>query len=117
MCADSRRKWREAHPDYPRQWRASHPEYVEHNRQGQRERDRRRRLRRLVKNNAASRPNPVLAEVWLLGEGRGDLVKNNAAFRQFLVIQPLGVDAWGLPWSCKEHPSGGVSAFPLQEAP
>jgi hypothetical protein len=115
VCADSRRKWREAHPDYQRRWRASHPDYVARNREQQRERDLRRRLRRLVKNNAAFPPNPVLAEVWFLGEGPGNLVKNNADSRQLLVVQPLGVDTRGSSQSCKEHPSGGSPAIPLQE--
>jgi hypothetical protein len=30
-----------------------------------------------------------------LGEGPGNLVKNNSAFRQLLVVQQLGVDAQG----------------------
>lgn len=115
VCADSRRKWREAHPDYQSRWRASHPDYVARNREQQRERDRRRRLRRLVKNNAASPPHPVLAEVWLLSEGPGNLVKNNSAFPQLLVIQPLGVDSWDCQSSCKEHPPGGAAAIRLQE--
>ncbi len=116
VCVDSRRKWREAHPEYPRQWRATHPDYVKRNRQQQCERDRRRQLRRLVKNNAASPRNPVLAEVWLLGEAPGNLVKNNAAFRQLLVVQPLGVDSQGCRWSCEEHPPGGGAAIPATRA-
>lgn len=117
VCADSRRRWRQAHPDYPRHWRAAHPDYVERNRQAQRERDSRRRPRRPVKNNPASPPNPVPAEIWLLGEGLGDLVKNNPAFRQLLVVQPLGVNAQGYRWSSKEHPPGGAAAIQLQELP
>jgi len=49
--AESFRKWRLAHPDYPRLWRAANPEkqrqYRETHKQKRREEDRRRRAREL----------------------------------------------------------------------
>ena len=53
VCLESRAKWRGEHPDYQRIYRQDHPEYVEQNRRLQHRRDRKRRMRDLVKNNLA----------------------------------------------------------------
>lgn len=50
VVIDSRRKWRQTHPDYQKTYRQSHPEAAERNREQQRQRDRKRRVRDLVKN-------------------------------------------------------------------
>ena len=50
---DSRKKWRDAHPDYQKTYRQSHEAAVERNRQLQRQRDGKRRVQSLVKNNLA----------------------------------------------------------------
>lgn len=53
VCQDSCRKWRASHPDYWRKRREGNPAVVEHNRQKQRVRDQKRRLRDLANNNSA----------------------------------------------------------------
>jgi hypothetical protein len=40
--ADARRRWQERHPDYWREYRKYHPRYESHNREQQRQRNRRR---------------------------------------------------------------------------
>lgn len=60
VCADSVRKWRTRNPDYWRQRRESNPAVAERNRQQQRVRDRKRKLRDLANNNSAP------AQVWVL---------------------------------------------------
>ena len=82
----AKQKWRSRNPDYPRQYRQSHPESVERNRQGQRRRDRKRRLQNLVKNNLAFDLKHSAAEVWLLGPQAENLAKNNLAFSQVLIL-------------------------------
>lgn len=89
VVRDSRRKWREAHPDYLRHYRLTHASQVEQNRQGQRQRDHRRRLRNLVKNNLALDLKQTDAEVYLFGPAALDLEKNNLAGSQVLIFQPL----------------------------
>ena len=89
ICRDSQEKWRRRNPDYPRQYRQSHPTSVERNRQGQRRRDRQRRLQNLVKNNLALDLKHSAAEVWLLGPETQDLAKNNLAFSQVLILQTV----------------------------
>jgi len=86
VCRDSQQKWRTSHPDYPQQYRQTHPESVQRNRQGQRRRDRQRRLQNLVKNNLAFDLKHSAAEVWLLGPQAENLAKNNLAFSQVLIL-------------------------------
>ena len=86
--ADSRRKWREAHPDYLRQWRQQHPEAVQRNRERQALRDCKRRLARLEKNTLAFDLKRSLAGVWLVGPGVAQLEKNILASAQLLIFQP-----------------------------
>ena len=86
VCRDSQQKWRCRHPDYSRQYRQSHPKSVERNRQAQRQRDRKRHLRNLVKNNLAFDLKHSAAEVWLLGPQAENLAKNNLAFSQVLIL-------------------------------
>lgn len=89
VVCDSRRKWREAHPDYLRNYRQTHAPQVERNRQRQRRRDRRRRLQNLVKNNLALDLKQTGAEIYLFGPAAVDLEKNNLARSQLLIFQPL----------------------------
>jgi hypothetical protein len=89
VCQDSQEKWRRRNPDYPRQYRQSHPTSAERNRQGQRRRDRRRRLQNLVKNNLAFDLKHSAAEFWLLGPQAENLAKNNLAITQVLILQTL----------------------------
>jgi hypothetical protein len=89
IVRDSRRKWREAHPDYQKTYRQSHQAAVARNRQLQGRRDSQRRLQFLVKNNLALDLKRCTAEAWLIGPGAGDLVKNNLAPCQMFIFQPV----------------------------
>jgi hypothetical protein len=60
VCQDSSRKWRTRNPEYWRRRRESNPAIVERNRQQQRVRDHKRRLRDLANNN------PAPAQIWVL---------------------------------------------------
>jgi hypothetical protein len=87
QCFESNQKWQEANPDYQHRYRENHPNYVERNREGQRRRDRKRRLANLVKNNLAVAVDPPPTRVWLLGPGFEPLVKNNLAISELVVFQ------------------------------
>ncbi len=87
VCLESTLKWRERNPGYQSNYRRQHPNYVAHNRQAQRERDRRLRLGRLVKNNLAIAVKPRPARVWLVGSDFAPLVKNNLAFSEVVIFQ------------------------------
>ncbi len=78
----SRKKWSEAHPGYQKLYWQTHLKAAERNRQQQHQRDRRRRLRQLV--------------------------KNNLAHSQLLIFQPAGLTRAAREAACKEHPSGVV---------
>jgi hypothetical protein len=89
-----------------------HAEAVERNRRQQQVRDQRHRLQHLVKNNLALNLKRSPAEIWLLGPAADDLVKNNLADSQLLILQPVSLPRRAPPAACKEHPSGlapGVS--------
>jgi hypothetical protein len=86
---DSRKKWRETHPDYQKAYRLSHEAAVERNRQLQRQRDGRRRVQSLVKNNLALDLKRSTAGIWLIGPAVRDLDRNNLASCQLLIFQPL----------------------------
>jgi hypothetical protein len=89
-CRDSRRKWRARHPGYWKQYREEHPEAAEHNRQQQKFRDRKRRLRNLANNTSALDLKHSAAQVWLVGPGAAHLANNNSAPAQIWVIEALG---------------------------
>jgi hypothetical protein len=89
IVRDSRRKWRNEHPDYQKAYRQTHPAAVERNRRLQRQRDGRRRVQFLVKNNLALDLKRCTAEAWLVGPAVEDLVKNNLAPCQMFIFQSL----------------------------
>lgn len=89
VVRDSRRKWREAHPSYQAEYRRTHEDAAERNREQQRQRDRKRHVTNLVKNNVALDLKRSAAEVWLLGADAADLVKNNLASARILIVQPV----------------------------
>jgi hypothetical protein len=89
VVRDSRRKWREAHPSYQTEYWRTHADAADRNREQQRQRDRKRHVTNLVKNNVALDLKHSAAEVWLLGPGAADLVKNNLASARVLIFQPL----------------------------
>lgn len=88
-CRNAQRQWREAHPDYPRHYRQSHPESVDQNRRRQRQRDQRRKIGNLVKNNLAFDLTPSVSNVFLIGPAAADLDKNNLAQSKLLIFQTL----------------------------
>ena len=106
VVRESQKQWRDEHPHYQKQYRQTHPEAVELNRQRQHQRDQRQRLQRLVKNNLALNLKRSLAEVWLLGPAADDLVKNNLADSQLLILQTDSFSGRVPDLPCKEHPSG-----------
>jgi hypothetical protein len=99
IVRDSRRKWREQHPDYQKTYRQTHASAVERNRDLQRRRDGRRRVQFLVKNNLALDLKHCTAEAWLVGPAVEDLVKNNLASCQMFIFQPLVPSATAPPRS------------------
>lgn len=96
VVRDSRRKWREDHPSYQAEYWRTHEDAAERNREQQRQRDRKRHVANLVKNNVAVDLKHSAAEIWLLGPSAAGLVKNNLVSARILIIQPP-VPAAGLP--------------------
>lgn len=89
VCRESDRKWRDRNRGYQRDYRQQHPPYVEQNRRTQRRRDRKRRVRDLVKNSLAFDVKSADADVWLVGPQLGDLVKNNLAISEIMIFQSV----------------------------
>ena len=87
VVRDSRRKWRDAHPDYQKNYRQAHPEATARNRQQQRQRDQKRRVCRLVKNTLVVDLKHSFAEVWLAGPLAADLVRNTLVASKLLILQ------------------------------
>ena len=90
VVRDSQKQWWDEHPDYQKQRRQQNPRLVESNRQRQRQRDQKRRVERLVRNNLALDLKQSAAEVWLLGPKVRELDRNNLASAQVLILPPLG---------------------------
>jgi hypothetical protein len=90
QCADSRKKWRESHPNYQKQYRKSHRAYAEQNRAKQRHRNQKRKLALIVKNNLALDVKRLPAEVWMTGPGLDVIVKNNLAIPEVFVLHAVG---------------------------
>lgn len=86
---ESQRQWWDEHPDYQKQRRQKSPAVVAANRQRQRQRDQKRRLQRLVRNNLAFDLKRASAGVWLVGQDWGELDRNNLASAQVLIFQPV----------------------------
>ncbi len=89
ICRDSDRKWRLQNPSYQRQYRERNADYAAGNRQAQGRRDRKRRMRDLVKNNLAFDVKASAADVWLAGPELEPLVKNNLAISQVMIFQTV----------------------------
>lgn len=89
VVVESRKKWRAQHPDYEKQRRQANPKLVENNRERQRQRDQKRRLQRLAKNNLVLDLKHSASEVWLVGPKLRDLDKNNLASAQVLILPLL----------------------------
>jgi hypothetical protein len=106
VCQDSCRKWRASHPEYWRQRRESNPAVVEGNRQQQRVRDQKRRLRDLANNNSAFDLKHSAAQVWLVGSGLEHLANNNSAPGQIWVLEVLPPRRGPHIESCQQQRSG-----------
>ena len=89
VVRDSQRQWWDEHPDYQKQRRQRHPKVVAANRQQQHQRDQKRRIERLVRNNLALDLKASAAGIWLLTPQRSDLDRNNLASAQVLIFQQL----------------------------
>lgn len=87
VVRDSRRKWREANPDYQKNYWQNHPEAAARNRQQQRQRDQKRRVAVLVKNTLVVDLKHSAAEVWLVGPLAKELVKNTLVSSKLLILQ------------------------------
>ena len=106
VCQDSSRKWRARNPEYWRRRRESNPAIVERNRQQQRVRDQKRRLRDLANNNSAFDLTHSAAQVWLLGAGLEHLANNNSARAQVWVLEALPPRRGPQLESCQQQRSG-----------
>lgn len=91
QCAESRKSWREDHPDYQREYRETHETYTEQNRAKQRRRNQRRKLALIVKNNLALDVKRLPAEVWMAGPGLDVIVKNNLAIPELFILHAVGI--------------------------
>jgi hypothetical protein len=90
VVRDSQKQWWDEHPDYQKQHRQQNPQVLEGNRQGQRQRDQKRCLRRLLdRNNLALDLKHSVSEVWLVGPQVRDLDRNNLASAQVLILPSL----------------------------
>jgi hypothetical protein len=92
-CIESRKKWRDNHPGYQRSYRSKHEAYVQQNRQKQHQRNQKRQLALIVKNNLAIDLKRLSARVWMTGPGLEAIVKNNLAISQVMIFQTLGESA------------------------
>jgi hypothetical protein len=92
VVRDSRRKWRQAHPEYQQAYRQNHPQSVAGNRQRQRRRDEKRRVGNLVKNTLVFDLKRSAADVWVIGPLAADLEKNTLVASRLLILQPQGAD-------------------------
>lgn len=88
VVRDSRRKWRQAHPDYQKAYRQTHSEAATRNREQQRQRDRKRRIGNLVKNTLVFDLKRSVADVWVIGPLARDLEKNTLVSSKLLILQP-----------------------------
>ena len=88
VVRDSRRKWRQAHPEYQQTYRQNHPQAVASNRQRQRQRDEKRRVGKLVKNTLVFDLKRSAADVWVIGPLAADLEKNTLVASRLLILQP-----------------------------
>ena len=109
VCRDSPRKWRARNPDYWKRYREKHPAATEHNRQRQKVRDGKRRLRHLANNTPALDLKRSAAQIWLVGSGVAHLANNNPAPAQVWVIEALPPSSLSAPVSCQQQPSGSTA--------
>ena len=112
ICSDSARKWRTRNPGYWRQRRESKPAVAEQNRQKQRIRDDKRRLRDLANNNSAFDLKRSAAKIWLIGPGLEHLANNTPASAQVWILEAVAPNRTSPVESCQQQPSGAGRAGP-----
>jgi len=83
---DAQQCWMEQNRDYWRRYRSQHPQYVKRNRLLQRERDRRRRLRKLAKMDTSDRISFVKAGSYYLIPAKEDLAKMDTSSHIYFLI-------------------------------
>jgi hypothetical protein len=110
VCRDSPRKWRARNPGYWKRYRETHPAAAENNRQQQKLRDRKRRLRDLANNTSALDLKRSAAQIWLVGPGAAQLANNNSAPAQIWVIEALPPRPAPAAASCQQQPPGSTAA-------
>lgn len=106
VCQDSARKWRSRNPEYWRRRRESNPTIVERNRQLQRTRDQKQRLRDLANNNPAFDLKHSATQVWLVGKGLEHLANNNSVPAQIWILEALPPRRGPQIESCQQQPPG-----------
>jgi hypothetical protein len=109
VCQDSSHKWRTRNPEYWRRRRERNPAIAERNRQLQRVRDQKRRLRRLANNNSAFDLKRSATQVWLVGSGLEHLANNNSAMAQVWVLEVLPPRRGPQTESCQQQRPGANS--------
>jgi hypothetical protein len=109
VCRDSPRKWRARNPGYWKQYREKHPASAEHNRQQQKSRDGKQRLRRLANNTSARDLKHCAAQIWLVGPGANLLANNTSAPAQIWVIEAFPATSLPATPACKQQPSGAAA--------
>jgi hypothetical protein len=93
-------------PEYWQQRRESNPAIVERNRQLQRVRDQKRKLRDLANNNSAFDLKHSATQIWLVGTDLEDLANNNPATAQVWVLEVLPPRRGPYRESCQQQRSG-----------
>jgi len=109
VCQDSSRKWRVGKPEYWQQRRQSNPAIVARNRERQRIRDQKRRLRNLANNNSALDLKHSVAQIWLVGTGLERLANNNSAPAQVWILEALPPRRGPQIESCQQQRPGADS--------
>lgn len=106
VCQDSSRKWRTRNPEYWQRRRESNPAIGERNRQLQRVRDQKRKLRDLANNNSAFDLKHSATQIWLVGADVEHLANNNPAAAQVWVLEVLPPRRGPYRESCQQQRSG-----------
>jgi hypothetical protein len=83
---ESQKKWRQDNPDYWRKYRKNHPKYRVHNRRKQKERDAKRREKRLAKMDALAPLNNIKTGSYYLIPVSEDLAKMDALKQEIYII-------------------------------
>ena len=86
-CQDSKKKWREQHPEYDREYRKKHPSVIKQNRLKQRTRDRYRKHRQTIQQLDTGLLQESHNPVCVMKFQKQNLDKNNLAFPELVVFK------------------------------